>query len=323
MMTKLKQMALRIFLVCTGNPILYRTKWYRSFFVDVEHQIYPSNIWYREHDERNFDVVNLGSSSALHAFDYSQTGVRGMNWAQKPQTLLEDYNLLRNFHSILRKGGYVLITIMPFTSLNKETGIKDAMKYLKLGTHSPIQPMHLDKARLYAEYPILFRKPAVRALFRYILGKDNLVKSTACELEHNPMNAKQLENDALMWINGWKKQFGILDFDAPLTEINQQGRKYRIQLMRELVDFCLERNYKPVYVIPPVTKYLSSQYSEQFQDTYIYSYLKEVERDVQILDYSKDDELQKESLYFNSFFMNKKGATLFTKRVMMDLDLIK
>ena len=93
--------------------------------------------------------------------------------------------------------------------------------------------------------------------------------------------------------------------------------------MRTMVDFCLERGYKPVYVIPPVTKHLSNYFTSSFNETYIYSFLREVDRNLLLLDYSKDENFQKDDLYFNSFFMNQKGREMFTKRVLKDLNLIK
>ena len=319
----LRRIIKKLIKVSTGCTILYKTNWYKSLFIDVDHQIYPSNYWYREHDERNFDLINLGSSGGKWAFNYSGMGIKGMNWAQQPQTLLADYNLLRNFHSILRQDGYVLITIMPFTSLNKETEIMDTMKYLKINSHSPIQPEYLKKARLYEEFPIIMLKPALKALVKYVFGLENKTKKLIEELDINPMNKEMLEKDAIMWIDGWKKQFNITDLDAPLTAFNQEGRKFRIMLMRKLIDFCLERKYKPIYIIPPVTQYLSVYFTESFKNTYIYSFLKDVNREVLLLDYSLNVELTDETLYFNSFFMNKRGASRFTERVLKDLGMIK
>ena len=132
----------------------------------------------------------------------------------------------------------------------------------------------------------------------------------------------QLEEDAKRWIGGWKRQFSIENFDAPLTPQNQEGRKFRINLMRELVDFCLERGYKPVYVIPPVTSHLSRYYTPQFESTYVYGFLKEVDREVLLLDYSKDETLKQDDLYFNSFFLNARGRKLFTAKVLDDLKLV-
>lgn len=313
--------AIRVF---TGCKILYKTNWYKSMFLDPNHEIYPDNVWYREHDERNFDVVNLGSSGGKWAFYYADLNVKAMNWAQQPQTLLEDYNLLRHFHSILKRGGYVLITIMPFTGLNKKTGLMDAMKYVKFDIQGePIQPYMFKEAQRYASYPILFKKQAFKALIKYFIGSDKKCGlRPETQLEYNPMKNSELEKDAKRWIDGWKKQFGISDFDAPLTRENEEGRAYRIKLMQTLIDFCTERGYKPVYVIPPVTEHLAKYYTPKFEETYIYGYLKEVNRVVLTLDYSKDSEFRfNDELFFNSFFLNKKGRKLFTRRVVKDLKI--
>lgn len=313
--------AIRVF---TGCKILYKTNWYKSMFLDSNHEIYPDNVWYREHDERNFDVVNIGSSGGKWAFDYADLNVKAMNWAQQPQTLLEDYNLLRHFHSILKRGGYVLITIMPFTGLNKKTGLMDAMKYVKFDIQGePIQPYMFNEAIRYATYPFLFKKTALKVLIRYFMGRDKKCGlHPETQLEYNPKKSNELEKDAKRWIDGWKKQFGISDFDAPLTRENEEGREYRIKLMQTLIDFCTERGYKPVYVIPPVTEHLAKYYTPKFEETYIYGYLKEVNREVLTLDYSKDSEFRfNDELFFNSFFLNKKGRKLFTRRVLKDLKI--
>lgn len=313
--------AIRVF---TGCKILYKTNWYKSMFLDPNHEIYPDNVWYRDHDERNFDVVNLGSSGGKWAFDYADLNIKAMNWAQQPQTLLEDYNLLRHFHSILKRGGYVLITIMPFSGLNKMTGLMDAMKYVKFDIQGePIQPYMFNEAIRYATYPFLFKKTALKVLIRYFMGRDKKCGlHPETQLEYNPMKINELEKDAKRWIDGWKKQFGISDFDAPLTRENEEGREYRIKLMQTLIDFCTERGYKPVYVIPPVTEHLAKYYTPKFEETYIYGYLKEVNREVLTLDYSKDSEFRfNDELFFNSFFLNKKGRKLFTRRVLKDLKI--
>ena len=316
----------RLLRFCTGCNLIEKTNWYKSKFIDINHETYPDNVWYRKHDERNYDVVNLGSSGGKWAFDYSSLDVKAMNWAQQPQTLLEDYNLLRHFHSILKKDGYVLITIMPFTGLNKKTGLMDAMKYIKFDIQGePIQPYMFKEAQRYATYPILFKKPAVKALIKYLLGKDKKVGvPTETQLDYNPMTLAELEADAKRWTAGWKRQFGISDFDAPLTKENEEGRAYRIKLMQTLIDFCTERGYKPVYVIPPVTEHLAKYYTSKFEETYIYGYIQAVNREVLTLDYSKDDDFRKnDNLFFNSFFLNKQGRLIFTRRVLKDLGLSK
>lgn len=313
----------RFISIVTFCPFIKKTQWYSEMFVDADHQVYPDNVWYRTHDERNFDIVVLGSSGAKWAFDFSDLPIKAMNWAQQPQTLVEDFNLLRCYHSILCKGGNVIITIMPFTGLNKDTGLMDAVKYLKIDTQGePIQPYLYKKACRYAKYPILFGKPAIKALMKFILKREGAIDRFAKAMVHaNAMNAEQLDRDAKMWVDGWKRQFSITDLDAPLTPQNIKGREYRISVMRNLVDFCVERGYFPVYVIPPVTKHLAKYYTHTFEQNYIYSYLKEIDREMLTLDYSKESDLQKDELYFNSFFLNATGRKIFTERVLNDLNL--
>lgn len=323
-MSLIKKVIKKAIKVSTGCEILYKTNWYKSMFLDPNHEIYPDNVWYREHDERNFDIVNVGSSGGKWAFDYADLNVKAMNWAQQPQTLLEDYNLLRHFHSILKQGGYVLITIMPFTGLNKKTGIMDAMKYVKFDIQGePIQPYMFKDAKRYESFPILFKKQAFKALIKYFIGRDKDSRlRPETQLDYNPMKNNELEADAKRWIDGWKQQFGIADFEAPLTKENEEGRSYRIKLMQTLIDFCTERGYKPVYIIPPVTEHLAKYFTPKFKETYIYGYLKNVNREILTLDYSKDKEFRfNDDLFFNSFFFNKKGRKLFTRRVLEDMKI--
>lgn len=320
-----KRIVRRMLRIVTLSDILYKTEWYKGLFVGADHQTYPDNYWYREHDERNFDVVNLGSSSAKWAYCYDESGVKAMNWAQQPQTLLEDFNLLRHYHSILRKGGYVLITIMPFTGVNKKTGVLDSIKYMKLETQGEaIQPYLADMAIRYSTYPILLGRPAISALLRFIMHKEvKYDRAGKWSSDNNYMDEAQLQADAKRWMAGWKRQFNITTFEEPLTEENLKGRKYRIDLMQKIVDFCSERGYKPVYVIPPVTEHLAKEFTTKFCQIYIYDYLKQVGRDVKLLDYLKDTRLMNKDYYQNSFFMNRKGARAFTKKVLTDLGIIK
>lgn len=311
----------RIINIITFNPIIKRTQWYKSKFIDWDHEIYPDNYWYRKFYERNYQIVALGSSSAKFAYNFEESAIKGMNWANQPQTLLEDFNLLRCYHSILDKNGIVLITIMPFSGLNKTTGIYDALKYLALETQGePIEPNCYNEACRLKNWPVLFGKPAIKALVKYLLGRESRNQNEDPAMaDSNPMNYTQLEEDAQNWIEGWKRQFSISEFEAPLTEENHKGRNFRIKLMRELIDFCIERGYRPVFVIPPVTRHLNKYFSRDFEKIYIYDFINQIDRSVELLDYSKNESLQSDDLYFNSFFLNRKGRKIFTSQLLSDL----
>jgi hypothetical protein len=209
---------------------------------------------------------------------------------------------------------------MPFTSLNKKTNVYDALKYLHVHSHEPIEPYLIDQARAIKNMPIKLGKPAIKAAIKYLLHRDVARRNfNYAMVENNPMSSDSLDKDAAGFVNGWKHQFGISDFDAPLTEENKIGREFRINLMRTIIDFCIEREYNPVFVIPPVTTHLNKYYTKTFEETYIYSFLREIDRDVTVLDYSKNQELMNDDFYFNSFFMNKRGRKLFSQQVLSDI----
>lgn len=303
--------------VIYANKVLLKSNWFKNIKVDYEHEIYPDNTWYREHDERNYDLVNLGSTSSLYAFDYTGTGIKAMNWAQQPQTLHYDFKLLKQFHSILKKHGVVLISIMPFTSINKTTGLSDAVRYMDPLWDEMIAPEYRKKARRLNRYPILMGKPAIKAFVKCLLGRDK--RNVRQRVEKNPMSQDELRENAKRWADGWMNQFQITDLTAPLTKENARGRKVRISLMQDIIDFCVEREYQPVFVILPMTKHMMHYLNGDFRKIYIYDYLQELDRDVPVLDYTSNDKFTDDSLYRDAYMMNDYGAKVFTDDVVKEL----
>jgi hypothetical protein len=91
-----------------------------------------------------------------------------------------------------------------------------------------------------------------------------------------------------------------------------------------MIDFCIERNLKPVLIIPPMTKYLSCLLTDTIREIYIYSFIREANvKNIPFLDYMDDERFSDPSLYFNSFFLNLRGRKLFTKQVLKDLNITK
>lgn len=299
------------------NKVLLKSNWYKNLFVDFNHERYPDNVWYRKHDERNYDLVNLGSNCSKYAFDYSDCDIKAMNWAPGSQTLIDDFKLVKNFHSILKDGGIVLITIMPFTSINKKVGFMDVFKYCYSLDSTLIDKKYITKCLIMKKYPILFGKTAIKALIKILIKRDYFYSNEHWKMQNNPLSDEQLKEDAANWINNWKKQFNINDLSAPLTEENQVGRQIRIKIMRNLIDFCIQRGYRPIYVIPPSTKYLTNYFTDNFKKIYIYDFLKSVERDIPTFDYlSNCEEFSDYNLYFNSYFFNQRGAKKFTMDII-------
>ena len=70
------------------NKQVRKTNWYKNSIPDMDN--YPNNDWYR----------------------------KAFNWAEQPQSLTNGFKILKNYFSILKKGGKVVIALGPFSGLN-------------------------------------------------------------------------------------------------------------------------------------------------------------------------------------------------------------
>lgn len=79
------------------NKIVKRTNWYKN--VTPEWGKFPIEKWYRTNLDRNYDIVNVGSSSALYAFNYEGIPVKAFNWAMQPQSMEYSFRILKIFRA--------------------------------------------------------------------------------------------------------------------------------------------------------------------------------------------------------------------------------
>ena len=276
------------------NKLVKRTNWYKNLF-SLDKNNYPSNVWYREHEERNFDVVNVGSSSALYAFDYTEEPVKAFNWAAQPQSLEYSFRILKNYFSILRHGGTVIIPFSPFSALSVHGKWRESayFKYIGILDHTLID--NYPQMARKVNYPILFMpKVAIKRIIKdvpLLRPQDYQVQLTS---------AAQFESDAKRWIDSWCKEFGIKDLDAPLSVENLAGRRERLAETQKMLDFCYERNLRPVLVMTPMHPSLACEFSKTFRENYIHSFIKELKGDnLKFMDYMDDERFTKDEYFIN------------------------
>lgn len=315
-----------VFFACLGgvflliaNQLLKKTNWYKNHFVFTTQ--FVSNAGYRDNLVRNYEIVNLGSNPARFAFFYES--VIAQNWSTGTQGFDMDLEILKFFHSYVREGGYVLIPIVPFSSISS---------YLKL-EHMPLdymvkfaaildsyQTMSLPKGRKalrWIKYPLLLEPKSILYLFH------DTERERRKEVSEQTMESIELEMDAESWMKCWKDEFHIQNLELPLNKEMLQYRQKSVQDLQAIIDFCLERSLKPVIVIPPVSPFLSSKFTPNMREVYIYSFVKQANtRQIPFLDYWDDKRFTDINLYFNSFFLNLNGRKLFTKQVLKDLNIM-
>ena len=298
------------------NWMVKKTNWYNNIIPDKAN--YPDNDWYRIHLERNYDVVNLGSSSGVYDFDYTGLNVKAFNWALQPQSLEYSFKVLKMYFSILRQKGVVFIPFSPFSGLSvtgkwAETAFD---KYFDI-----LSPTLIDdykNVRLRRLYP-LFTQPkiALKSLFKDVPQKRTIRQCKQCKSD------KDFIADARRWIEIWKREFKIENLDTPLSKENIKGAESRKQLLSEMIDFCLIRNLRPILVLPPIHPTLSKFFTQNFRKNYIYSFIKEANiQQNPVLDYFDDKRFLENKDFDNAFFLSQDGARKFTKIVLTDAGII-
>lgn len=295
------------------NRLVKHTNWYRNVIPDMSN--YPTNEWYRTNLSRNYQVVNIGSSSAKYALDYDSCGVKAFNWAEQPQSLYYGFCILKTYFSILKKDGTVIIPLGPFSGLDVDGKWPSDANDKYFYTLSPQFIQDFYKVAQRRKYPLFYHP---RTSLKKLL-KDDPIRV----FDNEGCICSSFEKDAFQWVNNWKKEFGITDMEVPLSSENFQGQQKRIRLLSDIIDFCQERDLKVVIIIPPLHKCLSNLFSENFRQNYIYNFIDNANKNrVRFLNFMDDSRFQKDEYFYNAFLMNKKGASYFTKCLLTDLQII-
>ena len=293
-----------------------KTNWYRNSIPNIEN--YPGDKWYRDHLDRNYDVVNLGSSSAVFCFNYDGLGVKAFNWALKPQSMEYSFKVLKQYFSILRQKGIILIPFSPFSGLSVTGKWAESAndKYFHILDHTLIDNYPAVAKR--RQHPFLAMPFAcIKRLIKDVPASDMYSYNVHCK------NLDEFTKSAKRWIDLWTKQFNISDLNKPLSYENLEGRKRRVQIVREMRTFCQERDLQPVIVLPPAHRTLNDYFSPTFINNYITSFIEELNApSVKVLDYLNHPSFTKDEYFRDAYFMNEVGAKAFTKQVLKDLKLI-
>lgn len=289
------------------NTLYKRTNAYNNQFIDINKFRKLSKL-----PDHSLDLVTLGSNAPKFAFDFSEIkDLKCANWCVGPETFEYDAVLLKKFHRKLKLGATVVWTVCPgnfflYKFLNKNNIVK---YYRILSSEEFPEYNKAQKIRDY-DYPLLFYPKQIKRLIRDI-KKDNRL-----QLNHNLLDKNEIQKDAEWWIRKcWNPEFGIdIEYMQPLSDMNQKSIMENIKIVRQVAEYCKEHRLKLTLVYLPLTKELS----DLFPDSYVNEFMKDCSKeaikgfDVSIVDYMRDTRFQNYEYYINSFFMNRKGAKLFT-----------
>lgn len=292
------------------NALYKRTNAYQNQFIDVRKFSQEGGVG------NNLEIINLGSNHPKFGFDYTGLDDKGENWAVGPETFEYDFAVLRKNVSHLASRAVVVIPVcllnfFLYRQINRSTHAK---YYSFLSPEDIVGYSQLDKWSNYS-FPLLFHPRRLRNLLRDV-KKDNRLSLDVnlCKTEAD------LNKDADRWIDIWNKEFDIKLPTPTLSAENESGILKNIQILKEMIEFCLSKGLKPVIAILPVTNYLYSRFTPEFIENHILAYIAEAnEVKVPVKNYLTDERFTNPSLYINSFFFNTKGRKKFTKQFIEDL----
>ena len=267
----------------------------------------------------NLDIINLGSSYAKYAFDYSKVEVNGFNFGVQPQSLSYDFRILKQYKNKLKKNGVVIITIPNFVFAFLDYSIEEYnYRYYSFLNKENILNYSSLKNFLLKYFPLILQPKKLRYILKDI-SKEN--SDSLVFMENN----EEVKKEAQKRVNGWIRQFKLLNIDnkeeLPLDVKNMFIKTQR--LLEEMINYSLSNELKPVIVIPPCSKELNNFFSDDFLKEILYSNIEKANKSlIPVLDYLKDSEFQDYHLYMGVDLLNIEGRRLFTNKVITDLKKI-
>lgn len=293
------------------NGAIRRTHWFNE-------ELFPDCRKFWNYNTFNTDVINLGSTSGCHAFDYEDLPIRGVNFALSHNPLSGDQAILKNYFGYLNpKGSHIIISLCVFSSL---AGSYDFMEDRFYTLIYPTSIPHFSYRRQQQIKTIAASPIRKFPLWSFFAELRALLRGTC----HSTLTEEQMKADAERWIKGWKHEFALSDFSQPLSLINKDGVNDAAEILNDIILFCKERNIKPVIMIPPMYHTLAEKFDEKARQLFVYDLIEKIEdKTVPFYNYMDDSRFSRDSsLFMNSFFLNKKGAKKFTRIALTDIGLL-
>lgn len=294
----------------TSEKVFERTNYYKKYYSATD-KIEKTN---------RLDFVNTGSTFAYYGLDYNSVGVNGLNLAFSPQSLELDFKLLKHFENRYNPGVTIFIVISDLAFAKKKyADPKMIEKYYKILNLKEIDNYNLLKAIRAKYFPVLYNwKNFLR--FHWDISPDKEL-----ELSVNENDREAVEADAYRRCKSWIDEFGLKDLKDGRQSVKFTGEfSYTIGIVKDMIEWCSERGYKPIIVNLPVAKEMKNFFSQEFLDAFYYDCLKKAignnEANVKFIDFQKDERLSDYLLFLDSCRLNKAGREIITRLLLKEIN---
>ena len=290
------------------NRRIKNSQWYHNVFPHLEEY---------EAIQRNSDIICIGSTPAKFAIDFHGIdGIKGSNLATLPETVYYDFQVVKNYHSYLKKNGVIISVLCPFSFLKERyTSDDDNKNYLNI-RYYPILHRALIDSFDYSLFDKWVENPYKIGLKAWIRAFNDAPKSKALLQDVNELSDDEMKVHAQQRINGWMDEFGLscLDPEDGRFSVLQNTINHNTSIYKQLLEFAQERSYRFLVVIPPFSKELSALIPDCFVQAALLEPLKKI--GVQYISYLCDDKWSQKDFFIDSFMMNKNGRMRLTRDIV-------
>lgn len=277
-----------------------KTNWWNNRYVLVG-QFMPQPL-FRASYVRNFEILCVGGESAAFAIQIEN----GLNLASGKTTMQLVFDIIKFYHSYLRKKGMILLSLSPFEIIKQpELTYLDYSRFIK--------PLPIEEKQRVGDYyrpvvylldssqiPLMTQKYYDRP---YLYNPWESLKSLICD---EPKDNRKSMNTQTISSRRLEKISESL-IKKPLRRVDYSEVE---SILRSIVEFCKERDYYSVLLINPINNHLANKIPVDF-----YLFIKKISQTVEVWDYSQDTDLMDDSLYQGVEIMNRKGRELFSNRI--------
>lgn len=285
--------------------LFYHTSWYGEQQKDGIGKFLCLNNY-------SLKVVTLGGNEALADYAAANQCDGFMNWALKNQSLEYDYSILKNYYSYLSEKAVVIITVSPMSLIYTVRDLKLNDRYYTI-LH-PATIYNFKDSRRSKEY--LFSGNPIRADFKRSLGiilSDygqsivSIFKSLAGKSMGKDASKKAAEINRL--ITSETRKFGSLE----------KAISAKMIVLEDIIDFCNERELRPVFVIPPYHEELRKRI-ESFIN--MDRAIERIRLKGVVLNYYNGHNGLNEKHFESSATLNETGSEIFVDQIASDLQKI-
>lgn len=273
------------------NSFVQKSNWFNEV-------AFPDCKKFWKHRTFNLDVVNLGSTSGLNAFNYEGVQLKAANWALSHNPILADKEVLNNYFSYLNpRKSTVIISLCPLTSLSGSYDYFEDRYYTILRQSSIPNCSFRRKTEVMRVMTNPMEFYPLYEMLRDFMGVFKRKKSKV-------FSEEKMTSDAQRWMNNWKKEFSITDFSYPLSLVNRDGIDDAAKILNEIITFCKTRNIRPVIVIPPVYHTLGALFTPEIRKVLISSLIEKIEdSSIWVHNYMDDPDFNHSISYFQNSYL--------------------